>query len=123
MPNTIEWAAMAQISPSAPAPGAIRTMAPNSTDSTPPLIVYFLAQLDRVDDLEDAMHCAKAPMNRIAAMPGHRKVTAPAAMPKRLTTTSHQVGTGLAPPVRADERKHTVDKGECTVKKNQRHQG
>jgi hypothetical protein len=42
---------------------------------------------------------------------------------KRPTTTSHQVGAGLAPPVRADERKHTVDKGECTVKKNQGHQG
>jgi hypothetical protein len=42
---------------------------------------------------------------------------------KRPTTTSHQVGTGLAPPVRADERKHTIDKGECTVKKNQRPPG
>jgi hypothetical protein len=31
-------------------------MAPNSTDCTPPLIVYFLVQLDRAHDLEDAMH-------------------------------------------------------------------
>ena len=34
-------------------------------------------------------------------MPGHAKVTIPAAIPSKPTTTSHQVGTGLALPVKA----------------------
>ena len=47
---------------------------------------------------------AQAPMNMmstIAVIPGQKKVTRPAAMPSRPTTTSHQVGTGVAPPVNA----------------------
>ena len=52
----------------------------------------------------DLIWLDQAPMNntsRTAVMPGHRKVTAPAAILKRPTTTSHQVGTGLALPVKA----------------------
>src|SRR5215475_3470885 len=83
---------MAQISPSAPASGPIRTMAPNSTDCTPPLIVYFLVQLDRADDLEDAMHyCQSTDEQHRRIAPGHRKVMAPAACAREETATSRQV--------------------------------
>src|SRR5215475_12201255 len=84
---------MAQISPSAPASGPIRTMAPNSTDCTPPLIVYFLVQLDRADDLENAMnYCQSTDEQHRRIAPGHRKVMAPAANARDTTATSRQVG-------------------------------
>src|SRR5262245_66407197 len=84
---------MAQISPSAPASGPIRTMAPNSTDCTPPLIVYFLVQLDRADDLEDAMHyCQSTDEQHRRIAPGHRKDMALAARAREEPATSRQGG-------------------------------
>jgi hypothetical protein len=40
-------------------------------------------------------------------MPGHTNATMPAAMPSSPITTSHQVGTGLALPVKAAAREST----------------
>src|SRR5215472_13806743 len=123
---------MTQISPSAPAPGEISTIKPNSTDRAPPRIsIHSLSISLRswIAPMISKIPCtsAQAPMNstnRIAVMPGHAKVTMPAAMPSRPTTTSHHVETGLALPVKAaNQRDHAVDQRECAIEQHQRHQG
>src|SRR5215813_5797807 len=107
---------MAQTSPSAPAPGAIRIIAPNITDSTPPRI--------SIHSLSISLRSWIAPM--ISKMP-----CTSAQAPMNSTSRNAQEANHDQPPGRdrlgatsksSDERKHAVDEREGTVQENQRHQ-
>ena len=69
---------------------------------------------------------AQAPMNstsRIAVMPGQAKVTIPAAIPSRPTSTSHQFGAGWRRRESGDQRNHAIDEREGAIQQHQCDQG
>src|SRR5262252_9537077 len=97
---------MAQTRPSAPAPGAMRIIAPKITESTPPRIsIHSLSISFRswIAPIISKMPCSNAQEANHDKPPGR----------DRLGATSES----------REKRKHAIDEREGAVEEHQRHQG